>query len=183
MKGVVFVELLAMAEDVLGEEVVDDILSTVELESGGVYTSVGTYSCDELFTLVAEISRRSGIASDALQQAFGQKMMDYFVVNYPGFFENRSHCFQMLESIEDDIHVEVRKLYPDAELPRFETVRHSDTSLELIYRSPRPLGEFCDGLIKACVTQFGQQADVTRHVPDDKTNQIHFSVDLKTDAS
>lgn len=180
MKGVVFVELLSMAEDALGEDVVDDILASCDLPSGGAYATVGTYSCEELFTLVGEISKRSGIASEDLQRAFGQKMMSYFSQNFPDFFEGRTHCFEMLERIDDDIHVEVRKLYPDAELPRFETHRRSDTSLDLIYESPRPLEEFCNGLIQACVAEFGQEADVTMTPGADGANKIHFSVELKT---
>ena len=38
MKGVVFVELLKMAETLLGEAAVDDVLDNADLPSGGMYT-------------------------------------------------------------------------------------------------------------------------------------------------
>ena len=41
MKGIVFVELLAMAESVSSEEAVDEVLDTLQLESDGAYSTVG----------------------------------------------------------------------------------------------------------------------------------------------
>ena len=40
MKGIVFREFIDMVELTFGEEMVDSIISSSELESGGVYTTV-----------------------------------------------------------------------------------------------------------------------------------------------
>jgi len=162
MKGIVFVELLEMAEDAFGEDVVDSIIETADLASGGSYTSVGNYPCEELMTLVRAFSLHSGIPAEELQRKFGHWMMDVFRRHYPGFFENQPDSFSMLESIEDDIHVEVRKLYPDADLPTFETSRPEPGSLNMTYKSPRPLAEFCHGLIEASFGKFGETASIER---------------------
>ena len=52
MKGVIFVELLAMAEDAFGEDAVDRVIDEAALPSGGAYTAVGNYPCEELMALV-----------------------------------------------------------------------------------------------------------------------------------
>jgi Haem-NO-binding len=162
MKGVVFVELIAMAENAFGEEVVDSVIEAADLPSAGAYTSVGNYPCAELLALVDGFSRHSGIAPSELQRVFGHWMMDSFGRNYPQFFVGRSNSFAMLEAIESDIHVEVRKLYPDADLPQFETHRPSPDVLDLTYRSPRPLADFCQGLIEGCTRTFDETAEISR---------------------
>lgn len=162
MKGIVFVELLAMAEDTFGEEAVDRVIAEATLPSGGAYTAVGSYSCDELISLVGGFSAHSGIPGPELQRLFGHWMMQSFGRHYPGFFADKTTGLEMLESIEDEIHVEVRKLYPDAELPSFDAVRHGADVMDLTYRSPRPLADFCQGLIEACIAKYGETAHITR---------------------
>jgi hypothetical protein len=163
MKGLVFVELLAMAEDAFGEDVVDGVIDRADLPSGGAYTAVGKYPCDELMTLVRGFSQHSGIPGPALQRLFGHWMMNSFVKHYPDFFVGRSGSLDMLAAIEDEIHVEVRKLYPDADLPHFDVVRPDDETMQMTYRSPRPLADFCHGLIEGCVTHFGETAVIDRN--------------------
>lgn len=160
MKGLVFVELLSMAEKALGEEMVDEVLDACALSTDGAYSSVGNYPCSELVKLVGAFSDASGLPGDELQRLFGHWMMDRFRDSYPQFFENRADALEMLEAIEDEVHVEVRKLYPDAELPSFRTERLADGALRLVYASPRPLVAFCHGLIEACLTHFEQEAAI-----------------------
>lgn len=162
MKGMVFVELLSMAEDAFGEEVVDTVIERSDLPSGGAFTAVGNYPCEELMTLVQGFSKHSGIPGAELQRLFGHWMMKSFVKNYPDFFVGRSGSLDMLSAIEDEIHVEVRKLYPDADLPHFDIVRPDPMAMQMIYRSPRSLGDFCHGLIEGCVNHFGENAVIDR---------------------
>lgn len=165
MKGIVFVELLAMAESTFGEDVVDCVIDSANLPSGGAYTSVGNYSCDELMALVRGFSDHSGIPGAELQRLFGHWMMDSFERNYPRFFDGHMCSLDVLAAIESEIHVEVRKLYPDANLPQFDAVRHDADTLDLIYRSPRPLADFCHGLIEGCVRSYGETAEISRTDP------------------
>ena len=160
MRGMVFTELLKMAEDALGEEAVDHVLDTSDLPSKGAYTEVGNYSCTELVTLVFGFSEASGHPPDALQRMFGHWMFKAFNAKYPVFFADKTDAFSMLEAIDGEIHVEVAKLYPDAELPRFEAERTGDGAFVLHYASPRPLVPFCHGLIEACLAHFGETAEI-----------------------
>ncbi len=162
MKGVVFVELLNMAESLVGEDAVDQALETCPIASKGAYTRVGTYPCAELTALVASFSAASGAPAAELQRRFGHWMHDHFVRFYPGFFAAQADAFAMLASVEDEVHVEVRKLYPDAELPSFGTQRLDPQTLLLTYRSPRMLVDFCHGLIEACLAHYQETADIAR---------------------
>ena len=60
--------------------------------------------------------------------------------------------------MDDIIHPEVRKVYPDAEVPGFATVA-VDGGLRVTYTSRRALCALADGLIVGAASWFG--ADLT----------------------
>lgn len=161
MKGVVFVELLAMADSTAGEAAVDQVMSRCPLASKGAYTRVGTYPSAELKQIINGLSEATGTSVDVLQHQFGRWMLARYFETYPAFFKRQPDAYTMLESIESEVHAEVRKLYPDAELPTFETERVGDDILRMTYRSPRRLVAFCKGLIEACIDHFGESATVS----------------------
>lgn len=179
MKGMVFVELLNMAEKAFGEDVVDDVLDKTDLAADGAYTAVGNYPCSELIKIVEGFSDHSGLSPEVLQRKFGHWMLDHFGQNYPEFFKDKSTSFDMLEAVDGEIHVEVRKLYPDADLPKFATDRTSSTEMTMSYRSPRPLVGFCHGLIEACLDRFDQQADIQRSITNPDNNATDFQIRLR----
>ena len=162
MKGMVFTELLAMAEAAVGEDVVDEVLDGLDLESGGAYTAVGSYPCSELFQIVGALSARTGIDAAELQRQFGHWVFKTFERGYPQFFADKAGALEMLDAIEGQVHVEVRKLYPDAELPSFATRYLAHGGLEMHYRSDRPLVAFCHGLVEACVAHFDTPMQIVR---------------------
>ncbi|MFW2542294.1 heme NO-binding domain-containing protein [Primorskyibacter sp. 2E107] len=161
MKGLVFTELLEMADAAIGEDAVDEVLDGLVLSTGGAYSAVGSYPCSELFEIVAALSVRTGLPGELLQRQFGHWMFGRFVTGYPAFFAGKQTALEMLDAIESEVHLEVRKLYPGAELPRFETIVHTDGEMVLDYRSPRPLMAFCRGLVEACVAHFGEPMEIT----------------------
>lgn len=156
MKGIVFVELIRMAESVMGEESVDDILDKVDLESDGAFSAVGNYPCRELLQIVDAVGAELGASAETLHRHFGHWMFGRFANGYPVFFKGKNDGFDMLESIENEVHLEVRKLYPEVELPTFATERLEDGRFKMVYSSERPLHHFCHGLIEACL-QYSKQ--------------------------
>ncbi len=161
MKGVVFTEFLEMVEALHSADMVDDLIDEAALPSGGAYTSVGTYPFSEMAALVGLLSKKTSTPVPALLQAFGRHLLSRFVVGYPQFFEVEGGAFSFLERLDGYIHVEVRKLYPDAELPRFETERRGDV-LVLRYRSERKLADLAEGLLRGAIEHFGEVLTLDR---------------------
>lgn len=159
MKGVVFTELLDMVEAKFGLEVADAIVQASGIPGGCAYTAVGTYDWRELATLVQALSAHTGTPVPELLRAYGRHLFGRFVVAYPQFFADVPTAFDFLENVEAYIHPEVRKLYPDAELPHFQSERTAG-GLELRYRSQRPFAEFARGLIDGCLEYFAVDAEV-----------------------
>lgn len=162
MKGVVFTEFLDLVEQRFSADMVDDIIDDAQLPHGGVYTAVGTYPHSEIVSLVVALSERSGVAVPDLIRLFGQHLFGRFAQVYPGFFAGATDAFGFLAGIEDIIHTEVRKLYPDAELPRF-LVEHRDADqLVLLYQSPRHFEDLAEGLMHGCIDHFQESIRIVR---------------------
>ncbi len=158
MKGIVFTEFLGFVRDRHGEDMVDDIIDVSDLPSGGAYTAVGTYHHGEMLALCSALAGRTGEPVSELVRLFGNRLSDTFARSHPAFFERAGNLFDFLESIEAHIHVEVRKLYPDAELPTFTVEARTPTRIVLLYRSPRRLGHLADPGLGAPVRRAGAGA-------------------------
>ena len=162
MKGIVFTEFLEMVESSFSADMVDDLIDDAQPAHGGSYTAVGTYDHSELVAMVVALSGRTGTPVPDLVHAFGRHLFARFHAGYPAFFEGMSGAVQFLAGIEDVIHAEVLKLYPDAQLPRFECTLLPD-GLEMVYHSPRHFDDLAHGLIDGAVAHWGGGYVVTRH--------------------
>lgn len=174
MKGIVFTEFLEMVEETFSADVADDIIEDSGVESGGAYTAVSTYDHAELVSLVVSLSEKTGVPVPDLVQTFGRHLLGRFAVLFPQFFEVGS-AFEFLQSIETHIHVEVRKLYPDAELPHFDCKEIGTNQLEMIYSSTRSFGDLAYGLIEGCGEHFGENLVIEKEeLPSDEGSRIRF---------
>ena len=151
-----------MVEDKFSPELVEQIIDASDLPSGGAYTAVGTYDHDEIVQLVSHLSRETGMAIPDLLRTFGQHVFGRFVTRYPQFFEGISSSVDFLEKVDGYIHVEVRKLYPDAELPKLEYDRSTPGTLVMTYRSARPFADLAEGMIAGCIEHFKDDIRVER---------------------
>lgn len=162
MKGLVFTEFMEMVEDKFGDEMVENIIEASNLASGGAYTSVGTYSHHEMVSLVVNLSDKTNIPVESLLNVFGKYLFGVFESKYAGFFKHVNSAFDFLDSIENHIHVEVKKLYPDAELPSFKTRKLSETEFEMIYTSERKMAGLAKGLIEATFEHFNEPVEINQ---------------------
>ncbi|WP_282606642.1 heme NO-binding domain-containing protein [Pelagibius sp. Alg239-R121] len=162
MKGVVFTEFLDLVDQEFGEVTVDQIVEESDLPSHCVYTAVGTYDYSELDYLLSSLANKSGISKPALLMRYGEHLFGRFTTLYPAFLSDASDVFSFLERVETQIHVEVLKLYPDAELPTFESERLSPQCFKMTYRSQRPLQDLCEGLIRGAMKHFDEEFVISR---------------------
>lgn len=176
MKGVVFTGFLELVEDKFGYEMVDKIIESSDLPSGGVYTSIGTYPHREIVQLVVQLSRHTEIPISALLKVYGQHFFSVLSTQYAHFLTNITSSFQMFESIHHYIHVEVKKLYPDAELPHFATNRLEENVLEMIYTSERKMSDFAEGLIESCLKHFGETATIEKMNLIEDGSKVRFLI-------
>jgi predicted hydrocarbon binding protein len=162
MKGIVMNLLAEMVESQLGMEEWNNVLEAAGLD--GVYTSSVLYEDTELLGLVAIISDRNGIPIDDLVFAFGKFMLPSFIARYPYLLEGVDGFLAFLQSIDSVIHVEVKKLHPDATTPVFHHIRLGENELQLQYHSERRLCRMAEGLVAGAAEHYNAHYSLT-HEP------------------
>lgn len=158
MKGVVFNYLAEMVEEEFGLEAWDSILQATGL--AGDYISSQTYPDEELMMLVDAAHEKTGIDKKDLIRSFGRFILPNFREQNPQFFESQTNLKSFLLSVDRMIHIEVRKLHPDAALPEFDYADESDSELTMYYSSPRKLCHLAEGLIDASAEHFNTKYEL-----------------------
>ncbi|CAM1364498.1 2,4-dihydroxyhept-2-ene-1,7-dioic acid aldolase [Tenacibaculum litoreum] len=176
MKGIVFTEFLDLVEDKFGIEMVDKIIEQSELDSDGVYTAIGTYKFSEMLQLLQNLSNNTGISTDDLLLVYAEHFFSVLEDSYPGILATYKGPIEMLSSIEDHIHVEVKKIYPDAELPTFLVEEKSENSLVLLYKSSRAMHHFGLGLMNKTFEHFNSSAEIVLEKIKDDGTEVRFII-------
>lgn len=176
MKGIVFTEFLDLVEDKFGLEMVDQIISESELESDGVYTAVGTYAFSEILQLLTSLSKNTKIPADTLLQVYGEHFFNVIETSYPDLLATFKGPIDMLSSVENHIHIEVRKIYPDAELPTFFIEEQSDDHLIMVYKSSRAMHSFGLGLMNRTFQHFNTEGKIVVEKINEDGTEVKFII-------
>ena len=156
MKGIILSEFVEFLETSLGDDRAQKIINESQVPSLGAYSRVGLYDYQELIQLLTRTVSETDTEASILLERFSEHLFTVFKRDYNVFFEGVTSAAEMLTQIDNHIHVEVLKLYPDAELPKFEYTRDGH-QLTLNYQSPRPLATVAQALVSACLKYFGDK--------------------------
>ncbi|WP_047044243.1 heme NO-binding domain-containing protein [Vibrio mexicanus] len=180
MKGIIFTEFMELVEQEFGLDTLDKILELAEDE--GIYTSVGSYDHRDLVKLIVQLSKVTDIPPETLQQVFGKSVFKNLYQALPDT-ASLIHCkntFQFVHHVEDYIHLEVKKLYPDAKPPKFEFISEHQTEMVFDYVSARCMAHVCFGLLKGCAEFYNEEIDVEMLNISDSNDRVRFAVSLRT---
>lgn len=176
MKGIVFTEFLELVEEKFGMEYVDDIISKSDLESEGIYTAIGTYKFSEMVQLLTHLSEKTQLSINDLLYTYGLHFFSVLQKSYTGIVEQYKTPLDLLNAIESHIHVEVRKIYPDAELPKFDVRQKEDTNMTMIYSSSRGMYSFAKGLMESTFKHYNQEASIKITKLNDAGTEVKFEI-------
>jgi len=119
------------------------------------------------------------MSTEDLLKAFGKHLFSRFVVGYPLFFQDVDNSFTFLKTLDSHIHVEVKKLYPDADLPKFDYSLSDDGVLIMEYKSQRAFSDLAYGLLEGCVAHFKDPISITSEEIDGKQH-VKFTLTSNT---
>jgi hypothetical protein len=147
MKGIIFTEFLDLVEKKFGLVMVDKIINQSQLDSKGAYTSVGTYEFSEMLQLISNLSENTDISVDDLLMVYSEHLFATLVKTHPNLVSHYKDPMDLVASIENHIHVEVKKIYPDAQLPTFDLEERTDNTMIMVYKSNKALYMLGKGLM------------------------------------
>jgi len=153
MKGILFTDFVDFVER--------ELPAAAGRLGNEVYSPLGSYPEEELLALVTRAGTATGMPAGEILRRYGTHLFRTLATLYPVFVDGVGSALELLAGIETYVHGEVKKLYPDAEFPRFE-VHASRGNLELVYRSRRPLADVAEGMIRGCIAWFGDRVDLDR---------------------
>jgi hypothetical protein len=172
MKGIVFTEFMNMVEENWGIDIVDQLIDSTTPASGGIYTSVGTYEFEELAAYIGVLAGITKTEAPKLIYAFGRYLSESFSKKFKHLFDDAQGTIELLKTVDNHIHVEVRKLYPDAELPQFSYDQISDNEIVLRYESSRRLADLAHGLIEGTAEFYREKVEVSINPVEGSDNTI-----------
>ncbi len=185
MKGIIFREFLDLVECQFSPETADAIITASALSTDGAYTIVGTYPHHEMVELVTHLSSHTGMPVADLLRHFGRHLFLRLASHHPSYLETHPAVFPLLRALDNHIHVEVRKLYSDTELPSFQHEQNGDQTLVLTYTSSRRMADLAHGLIEGCIAHFAEPIAIHRvDLPDaEHGGRARFTLTRMADAA
>jgi len=176
MKGIVFTEFLEMVEGSYGLETVDYILQNSDLDSNGIYTSVGTYDYKELITLFSALSTKVKITVDDIIYSFGKYFFTSLKNTRPQIFEEHDSPEEFLTSIEDHVYKQVKEGYPPIKPQTFTIEKNDNDQMIFVYKSTTGLYMLALGFVEKTFEHYNPSFKVTYKMLSDKGTQVRFIV-------
>ena len=159
MKGIIFNCLEDLIVKKYGDEVMEEIYAEAEFSAEAPpFVGPETYADADLFAMVALLSQKTNLPVDDLVYAFGRYMFPVLADKYPVFLEKVNSPLEFLKSVDGIVHVEVRKLFEEAEPPTIAVESTDHNQAVLRYSSKRKLCRLLEGLLEGVADHFGQKA-------------------------
>lgn len=178
MKGFIFTNFIDFVESTHGLEMVDEMITNCNLPSEGVYSSFSNYDFEELVSLLTYVSNKTNTNSEILLERFGIFVFPYLIGKHSYIIDKYETAIDLIAGIENHIHIEVKKLYNDVDLPTFRVVEKSEKKLSIIYNSSKGLTYFAIGLIKETLNYFNVNGVVTIDNSFATQNGVKLDIEL-----
>lgn len=154
MKGTIFTSLADMVEDRYGLKSWQAMLDACPLSTGGSYSSGGIYPDKEILCLISQLQEQLDVPLEILLRTFGEYLFVSLSEMHTNYLLSKRTAREFILSIHDEIHRDIEKLYPGTSFPFLEYQADTETSLSVIYRSPRKLCFMAEGLIQGVANQY-----------------------------
>jgi hypothetical protein len=154
MKGIIFNLLESFIVDSWGEERFERIMSSCPLHTKTAFVGPGTYPDADLFALVARTTDELGVDTHTALRSFGRYALPRLAAKFDVFVRDHRHPKSFLCTVDSIIHVEVRKLFAQAEPPHIWHEDPAPDQLVLHYQSKRQLCALFEGLLDGTADYF-----------------------------
>ncbi|MBI3071262.1 MAG: heme NO-binding domain-containing protein [Deltaproteobacteria bacterium] len=124
------------------------------------YAAAGNYPDSEMIQFVGAAAHLLNTSVADVLRWFGREAISHLSTRYSHFFAPHKSTSTFMLTINDAIHADVRKIYPDADLPTFDFLESTPNRVVLAYRSARRLCALAEGFIAGAASHFGEDATI-----------------------
>ena len=175
MKGAVFTEFIEFVEESYSFETADRML---EPEDGleKIYTQGGNYPTEEFIRLIISVHEVENIEVEDIIYQFGIYLFPKLIRMDPSFIKDSTKTLDVISKVDSYIHIEVKKLYPEADLPKFKANKLEDNYLEIEYISEKRLEILAKGLMMGVAKHFNENIEVEMETLTEEPHTVLFKV-------
>ena len=159
MKGLIFNVVSEVVEAEFGVDAWDEVIERAGVE--GAYTSLGNYPDAELVALARAAAEVAHVTMTEALVLIGRKGFALLAGRHVELLDNAASWRAVLQQLDGIIHPEVKKIYPDADVPSFDA-DDRDGAVILEYSSERNLCSLAEGLVLGLGDWYGSDLSV-RH--------------------
>jgi hypothetical protein len=175
MKGVIFTEFIEFVEEEYSFDVADEIIVDENGEDR-IFTQGGQYQFEELVALIVSLHKIVGDEIGLILYKFGEYLFGRLAKMASFLLKDAKSSLQLIEKVDTYIHIEVRKLYPDADLPKFHVLEKRDNYLQIEYQSEKRLEELAKGLMVGCAKYFDEEVQIEYKTISENPHKSIFEI-------
>lgn len=173
MKGYIFTEFLEMVEEQFGLIMMDKIIMATQLESEGVYTSVGSYNQKELFQLINNLSNELNEETKTIMKITGERLYNTYINSFNKRLLSLEFQFSFIERLENYLRDETRKIFNNKEIFNTELVPSENALIITFECNESEVVSLIEGIINGCISASGESVHV-------KSENVIFNNNLTT---
>ena len=133
MHGLIHSELQKFVRSKIGNDKWKEILSRVDLAERN-YLISSSYPDIEVITIVAEVSKETGISGSNLLEEFGTFIVDALTKTYKAYIKPEWKTLDLIERAEIHMHKAVRLKNPEATPPALDCIRLNATQVQINFQ-------------------------------------------------
>lgn len=157
MKGIIFNIFEQFICENWSVETYEAVFARCPLKTKEPYVGPLSYPDSDLAVILSKTCEMLDIELDEGLKRFGAFAFEKLQAKYPELVSEHAGARNFLMTIDSVIHTEIKKLYPDAQTPRFTYLDLSDTQLVMNYQSKRQMCALVEGLIQGVAKHFNTE--------------------------
>lgn len=183
MRGIIFTTFSDFVEATYGYDVLDHILLQRDYPNGGGFSIGEAYCPSQLVNLVEDLATQVNLSSNHCWHDFGSYSFSSLHQNFSRLYTDESNpifsktTFDFVERLNVLHFDELRKIYPEANFPKFGITR-TPNQVTLKYDSEMKLHYFVKGLLQGCIDHFGESILLSMKVGADSAGKEYSEFTL-----
>lgn len=158
MKGSVVSVWLSTIQDVWGQNVKVQAMSSVGWSADKMISPLDDIEDATIFSVVDNVSQQVGLSKDEVWRVIGKNNIISFSKWFPSFFERSSlKAFLMMM---DSVHAQLTKMIKGANPPRLIPQEIDNTTFTITYQSKRGMFEYFQGLLDGAAEYFNEKMEL-----------------------
>jgi hypothetical protein len=160
MKGYIFTEFLEMVEDRYGFVLMDRIILNANLESDGVYTSVGSYPQKELIELMKQLSIEIKEDIKTIMMYTGERIYNTSLNTFNKKLLLLEMNFPFIERLKNYLTNECRSIFNNDEILNVKFTSEENSLIAHFEFKEVETSLLMEGIIKGCISVMGESVNI-----------------------